>query len=267
LQFQAAAASAPGGSNPNEDRYRTADTWALVLDGITRYPDDGCRHDVPWYVERLEAMLAARIEDPAADLKGVLRSAIAAVGDAHRGTCDLANPVTPGATVAMARLRGGRLEWLVLGDSAVAWRTLDGQVEAVSDDRLAGLVGTPAAEDVAGIRRFPVRYVAEVRNRPGGFWVAAADPGAADAALTGAVDAAALREAVLCTDGLTRLTERYGLSWEHLLDTAGGEGVPALIALVREHERADPIAMAAAKPHDDATGVHLRLDGAGPRLL
>lgn len=259
MPFQVAAASEAGGSHPNEDGHRAAGTWALVLDGITRYPDDGCRHDVPWYVERLGSAVAARIEDPGADLRAVLRSSLAAVADEHRDGCDLANPVSPGATAAMVRLVEDRLEWLVLGDSAVAWRTVGGSVEAVSDDRLAGLVGTPAAEEVAGIRRFPVRYIAEVRNRPGGFWVASTDPGAADEALAGAVEAATLREVMLCTDGLTRLTERYGLHWGHLLDTASREGVPALIALVREHERGDPAAMAASKPHDDATGVHLRL--------
>ncbi|MCD0444648.1 protein phosphatase 2C domain-containing protein [Glycomyces sp. A-F 0318] len=256
MTIRISADSAPGGAGPNEDHYRTGDAWALVLDGITRYPDDGCVHDVPWYVERLGAAIAARIGDRALGLRAVLGGAIEATADGHRG-CDLANPVTPGATVAMVRLSAGRLAWLVLGDSAVAWRDGGGAVRAVSDERLARLTGAPAVEDVGGYRRYPVGYIAAVRNRPHGFWVASADPGAAAEALTGEVDAAGLRDAMLCTDGLTRLTERYGHRWEHLLDRAGREGVAALCALVREHERGDPVAMASAKPHDDATGVHL----------
>jgi hypothetical protein len=259
MTIRISADSAPGGAGPNEDHYRTGDTWALVLDGITRYPEDGCVHDVPWYVERLGAAIAARIEDRALDLRAVLGSAIETTANGHREGCDLANPVSPGATVALARLSAGRLEWLVLGDSAVAWREVGGAARAVSDERLAALTGTPAVEEVAGIRRYPIGYIAAVRNRAHGFWVASTDPAAAAEALTGAVDAAALRDVMLCTDGLTRLTERYGHRWEHLLDLAASEGVAALRALVREHERGDPVAMAGAKPHDDATGVYLRL--------
>ncbi|SDD16426.1 protein phosphatase 2C domain-containing protein [Glycomyces harbinensis] len=260
MTIRISAGSAPGGAGPNEDLFLAGDAWALVLDGITRYPDDGCVHDVPWYVERLGAAIGARIEDRALDLRSVLKGAIRAVSDEHRGGCDLANPVSPGATAALVRFVKARMEWLVLGDSAVAWRDADGAVEAVSDERLARLTGTPAVEDVAGIRRYPIGYIAAVRNRAGGFWVASTDPDAADEALAGAVDAAALREVMLCTDGLTRLTERYGFAWGRLMDVAADEGVRALVDMVREHERRDPVAMAASKPHDDATGVLVRCD-------
>lgn len=256
MRFQVSAVSVPGGSAPNEDHYLASDAWWAVLDGITRYPDDGCVHDVPWYVGRLGAAIASRIGDRGLDLHAVLRRAIAAVADGHRGTCDLANPVTPGATVALARAAGARIEWLVLGDSAVAWRSADGAVRARSDERLSRLADPPPSEDVGGIRRLPVGYIAEVRNRPGGFWVAAADPGAADVALSGSVEA---RELMLCTDGVTRLVERFGHRWEALFRVAAEDGVAALVPLVRGEERADPAVQASSKPHDDATALFVSL--------
>ncbi|HEU5127614.1 MAG TPA: protein phosphatase 2C domain-containing protein [Glycomyces sp.] len=256
MRIAVSAVSTPGGAAANEDYCLASGAWWAVLDGITRYPDDGCVHDVPWYVGRLGAALASRLEDRGLGLHAVLRGAIEAVADRHRGTCDLANPVTPGATVALARVADERIEWLVLGDSAVAWRSADGAVRARSDERVSRLADPPRAEDVGGVRRFPVGYLAEVRNRPGGFWVADADPGAADAALSGSLDAAEVRELMLCTDGVTRLVERFGHRWEALFRTAAEDGVAALVPLVRGEERAAP---SGSKPHDDATALFVSL--------
>lgn len=259
--IEVVAASRPGGAAPNEDFHLVGDGWALVLDGITRYPDDGCVHDVPWYVRRLGAAIAARIGE--ADLRRVLARSIAAVRSLHADTCDLANPVSPGATAAIVRQVGDRVEWLVLGDCAIAVRARDGGLLVESDGRLAGLTGTPASVDVGGVWRWPVEYVAQVRNREGGFWVAAADPGAADEAYTGSWPCSGIGEVLLCTDGLTRLVERYGFEWPALFES----GVEELIDRVRELEAGDTRFRPKAKRHDDATGVRLRWGQAsGPSL-
>ncbi|GAB3649503.1 PP2C family serine/threonine-protein phosphatase [Glycomyces tarimensis] len=258
MPVETAAATLAGGPAPNEDCYLVSNSWALVLDGVTRYPDDGCVHDVPWYVAALASALAPRLSDERRPLRSALAAAIQAVAGRHRSTCDLANPVSPAATVALARVAGERFEWLVLGDCAVVWQRRGGDPHVLSDDRLARLANPPKAVDVGGIRRYPVDYLAEVRNRPGGFWVASTDPEAADEALAGAVPAGGLETAVLATDGLTRLTERYGRSWQDMLETARSLGVPRLLKQVREAERADPALHDRGKPHDDATGVLIR---------
>jgi hypothetical protein len=250
--IEAGAESRPGSSAPNEDLHLVADTWALVLDGITRYPDDGCVHDVPWYVGNLAESIADRIAGPLA-LAEVLAAAIAAVNDRHAATCDLANPVSPGATVGLVRW-GAELEWLLLGDCTIAWRDRDGKSRIETDDRLEHVPSPPS-----GPGRYPVDYVARVRNREGGYWVAATDPGAAAMARNGAADLAPIADLLLCTDGLTRLTERYGHSWPDVLDLAADRGVGALLDLVREEEAGDP--RPARKRHDDATAVHLRFPG------
>lgn len=251
------AATAAGGAAANEDHLLVSDLWALVLDGVTRYPDDGCVHDVPWYVASLGAALAAELTTDN-DIREVLRRGIAAVADRHRRTCDVGNPVTPAATVAIARFGGPRLDWLVLGDSAVVLDRAGREPRVESDDRLARLADPPRAELVGGLRRYPVDYIARVRNRPGGFWVAAADPGAADAALTGSEPIDGLETAALVTDGVTRLTGRYGRTWTELLDLAASGGAHRLITEVREAERADERFGPNAKRHDDATAVLLR---------
>ncbi|MDA1360740.1 protein phosphatase 2C domain-containing protein [Glycomyces luteolus] len=258
--MQVSAFSSPGGGAPNEDHFLVWAESALVLDGITRYPDDGCVHDVPWFVRRLGAAVGRRIGSPGGGLRRVLAEAIAEIGEAHleAGTCDLGNPVTPGSTVGLVRREGDRLDWLLLGDCTVAWRDREGRVEFRSDDRLARLDGVPA-ESVGGVRRWPIAYVESVRNREGGYWVAAADYRAASQALTGSLAIGEVSEVLLCTDGLTRLVERYGYSWPELFERVAEVGVEGLVELVREHGEADTRFHPEAKRHDDATGVLLRL--------
>ncbi|MCH7230562.1 protein phosphatase 2C domain-containing protein [Glycomyces sp. L485] len=259
MALQIRAATAAGGDHPNEDYFLASNSWAVVLDGVTRYPDDGCVHDVPWYVARLGAALASALATGPA-LREALARGIEVVADAHRATCDLENPVSPAATVAIARFAEDRFEWLVLGDCAIAWRRPGRPVEARSDDRLARLADPPRPIVVGGLRRYSIEYVARVRNRPGGFWVASTDPDAADQALTGTEPFAGLEAAALLSDGLTRLVERYGRTWTQLLDLGLSQGPASLIATVRAAERSDRRFGDLAKRHDDATAVLL-----GPR--
>ncbi|WP_100448859.1 protein phosphatase 2C domain-containing protein [Glycomyces xiaoerkulensis] len=256
---QTSAATLAGGSAPNEDFYLVSNSWAVVLDGVTRYPDDGCVHDVPWYVAALGGALAERLSQPDRGLRSCLADAIEAVADRHRATCDLANRLSPAATVAIARFADDRFEWLVLGDAAVVWQVPGRSPQVESDDRLGRLEDPPAPIDVGGIERYPTDYIARVRNRPGGFWVASTDPEASRQARAGVLPAGELETVGLFSDGLTRLVERYGRSWDDVLGTAAFDGVPGVLTQVREAENNDPEIRARAKRHDDATGVILRL--------
>ena len=130
----------------------------------------------------------------------------------------------------------------MLCDSPLLLRHRDGTVRLVADERLAGLP--------RGARH------RELRNKPGGFWVASSDPAAAHHAVTGSVAVASLTDAALLTDGVTRLAEWYGHPWPDIMERLAEAGPAALIDLVRAEERADP--RPRKKPHDDATAVHIR---------
>ncbi|QSB05633.1 protein phosphatase 2C domain-containing protein [Natronoglycomyces albus] len=253
------AASQAGGSAPNEDYFLVSHSWALVLDGVTRYPDDGCVHDVPWYVAHLGAALARQLARPDQELTQGLAEAIASVAALHQDSCDLSNPLTPAATVAIARERDGHLEWLVLGDCAVVWHGSDQRTHVESDDRLERLADPPAAVDVGGIHRYGPDYVATVRNRPGGYWVAAAESHAATQAFTGTAPLAADALVGLFSDGLTRLVQRYDYDWATLVRTGATDGMGRLLADLRAAEVAQSQSHRRAKIHDDATGVILHI--------
>ncbi|GAB3455750.1 protein phosphatase 2C domain-containing protein [Streptomonospora sediminis] len=250
-------ASEQGQGRVNEDRVSAGADWALVVDGATAVAgaDTGCRHGVAWYADRLCAALAARLcaEHPPS-LADCLAAAIADVGRAHGGTCDLDNPDSPSATVAIARPEqagGGsgpeppgaarRLEYLVLADCTVLLAEDGGEVRAVTDDRV---------DHLPGGRPYSPELVRAHRNAEGGFWVAGAVPEAAHHAVTGTSRSAGARFALM-TDGCARLADYYGHPWQQVWRWLEEEGPGPLIARVRAHEQSRGVAR--GKLHDDAT--------------
>ncbi|TYB70935.1 protein phosphatase 2C domain-containing protein [Nonomuraea sp. PA05] len=240
-------ATRPGSARPNEDLVVAGPSWIVVLDGATAAPgvDSGCAHDVAWLVGRLGGALAVRLaRGDGAPLAEVLESAIEETLAAHSGGCDLDNPDSPSATVAMVRAGERRVEYLVLGDSTVVLSEVGGQARAVSDDRL---------ERLPGGRPYSLELVRRMRNAPGGFWVAGARPEAARQSVTGEADAGEVRGVGVFTDGVARLCDWYGWSWASVLDVLAGRGPGAVIGAVRELEAARGAVR--GKQHDDATAA------------
>lgn len=257
----AATEAAP--ASTNEDLFRVGNGWALVLDGAGRYPghSGGCVHPVTWVVARLaehiEHGLTAGTDE---SLTAVVHTAIERTVADHGAACDLSDPLSPGAAAAVLRSRGDAVEWLVLGDCAVVIERPDGEHTVVIDDRVDRLPAAPVVD--TEVRTYDPAYVAGVRNRPGGFWVAGAVPEAADHALVGSMARADARRALLCSDGISRLTERYGRTWGDVFGAADAGGPEALIEAVRQAEIEDPDPRRwRGKRHDDATVVLFRLAG------
>lgn len=264
------ATAAGSVSQPNEDWVGATPTAVVLLDGLTapRDLDSGCKHDVPWYVGRLGSALLTRTADSTAGLKSCLASAITDVATLHANTCDLKNPGTPQSTVAVVRVRDSELEWLVLADSVIIL-DLDGDLQVISDDRVEGAaqaqrdealrahVGT--TEHDQNVSRL-VQTQRSLRNQPGGYWVAAADPAAASESLTGAAPLSKVRRVAVLSDGAARLVE-FGLAgWEQILSTLAKGGPQTLIEEVRQVEATDPHGdrWPRYKASDDATAVHVR---------
>ncbi|MFI1382899.1 protein phosphatase 2C domain-containing protein [Embleya sp. NPDC020886] len=241
MQVSHISEPSPGGIN--DDYVVASERFVIVLDGATANGlDTGCIHDVPWVVSRLAAQLSARlITDDGAPLSEILVDGIAAVCELHAGTCDLTNPNSPSTTVALLRNRGGLVEYLVLCDSPIVIETTFGDIQLINDDATAHLPG------------YTREILQEVRNQPGGFWVASTKPEAAKHAVIGSIPTAHVNRVAVMTDGMSRLVERYEWRWGRVLDELESTGPAALVAAVREAERRTPAGKFRGKPHDDAT--------------
>jgi hypothetical protein len=270
---QVTYASEPGEDpGENEDWVAATPDHVVLLAGCGTPPDldhvdSGCEHSVAWYARQLGARLVAGLaSDDTVPLAEALRSAIAGLAAEHGATCDVAHPGAPAATVALLRAGPDVVDYLVLSDSVLLLD--DGErVRPVSDGRAtrfapqvrAALRAVPAGtpEHRALVRDLIVA-MRHHRNIDGGFWLAAGEPAAADAAVTGSVPRPELRRVAMLTDGASRLADMFGqYDWPALLDLLGREGPEALIARTREAERSDPECRRwpRTRPRDDATAV------------
>jgi hypothetical protein len=266
-------ATSPGHvGRPNEDFVGAVPGAVVLLDGAgIPGTEEICRHGVAWYSHSLGAALLARLAyDGGTDLVKALADSIEEVAGRHRHTCDITNPSSPQATVAMARFNEDHADFLVLADTFVVLAASDAGPQVVTDSRevdvriectspLRGLpVGTLEYERALG----PVIDALRARrNQPGGYWIAKDDPHAATQAVTGRVPLERLTGAALLSNGASRIVDPYRLfAWPSVLELLRTDGPNELLRRVRA---AEPEAVTGALPGsqsaDDATVAYCDL--------
>jgi hypothetical protein len=254
----------------NEDWFSASPGLVVVLDGATARTETGCRHGVSWYAAQLGAAVSVLAMNRQTRLENALSGAIASVADQHR-ECDLESPGTPSAAVAVLRVSEPRVEYLALGDITIVLDAYSG-LRAITDDR----VDRTAENERRNADRFPIgsaekqdalvaMKLAELasRNRPGGYWVAAADPSVTSHAITDSLPLADLRGCAVLTDGAARIVRLFGLlEWHELIGLLEQAGPDEVLRRVRSTEDVDPLGMKwpRNKRSDDATIVYVRRD-------
>ncbi len=249
----ASAAARPG--RVNEDFTGATPTAAVLVDGAgIPGAEPTCRHGVAWYAHTLGGtLLALLLPTPGPPLPALLAEAITRVTDLHRHTCDVTNPVSPSAAVAILRSSDGGLDHLVLGDAVVVLDRLAGPPVVTTDPRETAISRTyePRLAATTPGSDEHHRLLGDLRahrNRAGGFWVAKDDPRAADEAVTGRHPIAGLSAAVLLSNGAGRIVDHFALAdWPQTLAVLAANGPAAVIGRVRQAEKRH-----AVKP-DDAT--------------
>lgn len=201
-----------------DDRVATTPNAVIVLDGASAIEPVSVPPGT--YATCLGAAIVAALDaDPGAALTDALAAAIAATAAELRLTGD----ACPSSTVAMLRLDGERIDLLALGDSFIFYG--DGpQTRMLTDDRLAALrlpqqqhyrqrltAGHGYDSTHRDLLRALQREQRKHRNRPGGYWIAEADPAAAQHARTLTLPASAVSWAVLATDGAVNTARHLGI--------------------------------------------------------
>ena len=235
-----------------------------MLDGATSWlRDPADPRDGGWYSRILGGALTARLPAPGDSLAAVLADAIAEVRDVHA----LRPGDSPYSTASIVRWTGDRIDVLVLGDSPAVVRPVTGSVAVVADERLS----TTAAAERAAYRlhlaagagfddAFGQLMAAVQReeragfNRPGGFWVAEADPTAAAQAITRSWPTDGIRAVALLSDGASAAVTDYGVvDWPGLIEELTERGTGAWLARLHAIEETDPAGRRwpRTKRHDD----------------
>lgn len=244
----------------NEDFVGALPTAAVLVDGAGIPGIESiCRHGVAWYANRLGSSLLGHLASgPDRSLSALLADAIVQVTDSHRDTCDVANAISPSATVAVLRFSGDVVEYLVLGDSVVVLEIADAEPLVVTDRREVVISRSyesaiEAATEGSDERRRLLRDLRANRNRPGGFWVAKDDPRAAGEAVTGSCRATAQTRAALLSNGASRIVDQFAMAdWPQVMGILASSGPAEILRRVRDAEAR--LAVAA----DDATIAYCR---------
>lgn len=237
-----------GTGKTNQDRVRFLSNAVAVLDGASsEWPAE---RDGGWYAEKLASALELAMCDTVATaqaLRSILGEAIGVVA-AEMGED------RPSSTVGLARWDRDELELLVLGDVTAVVFLIGGEVAVVTDDRLDVVapelrraykenLRAGAGFGAAHRSRLATLQVAQraMRNVPDGYWIAEADPRAADHAYGRTFPLASVAALLLVTDGVSKAVTHYGLlSWQdvRVLVAEGGPG--ALFDLIDQAEESDP---------------------------
>ena len=258
------AATLAGGEK-NQDRYAYGDGWAFVLDGASSFATEQPEHDGGWYAERLKNALVDELTSHPDDATThIVARAIEVAASAH------SNPETcPTSTIAMARWSPEAVDVYVLGDSTVALVRADGEA-TFSDSRLADIAGSVRSEYRSRLsegtgfddrhRELLARlqsHQAASRNRPHGYWIAGADPDAANHGLRETQDRDSLSSVVLATDGAAA-----GIPYDAFPTwaTFAMHDPHEILRRVHEVESGDPYGARwpRSKAHDDKTAITVR---------
>ncbi|MFI8528361.1 hypothetical protein ACIGB8_28140 [Promicromonospora sukumoe] len=261
------AATLPGAFR-NQDRYIIGDGFAAVLDGATSVAGDRS-HDPGWYAERLADAIEAAVPK-GGSLAAAVEKAIRAVRDAH----GLTPETTPTSTVALARWSDDTIETYMLGDSYGIIFYADGTEAVHTDGRLDDVA---TAERTAyhkrlvdgrgyddGHRALLLELQAEQArraNRPGGYWIAGADPEAARHGITTTEERAGVSALLLASDGVDPARHPDATTWRGLYDEAAERGPELVLHRIHEAEEADPDGRRwpRSKVHDDKTLITVKL--------
>lgn len=262
---QTSGVGVDGADRPTEDRVLQLPHAVVLADGATSLRDD--MQSGGWYAEQLCAALGRRLTDqPDGDLRRLLAAAIESLAAEH----GLVPGSAPSSTVSILRWNDETVDALVLADSPIVVFT-DVGAQLLADDRIAGLGPSPyrtrlrdgggyGPGHTAALREAGAR-VAKLRNVDGGFWVAEADPAAADHARTARWPRDHVELALLASDGVSCGVDDYHIfDWGQVHDHVVTEGPGAVLTMVRVAENADLDGSRWPRPkrHDDKTLVVVR---------
>jgi len=244
----------PGG-NRSQDRIFLTERAVIILDGATAFTPN--KTSAANYVEILGVALATGLRThPTADLRDILGESIAHAA----ASLKLSSGQSPSSTVAIVRVVGRGADVLVLGDSQIVTPSASYRDDRL--DRIAPLwrsnyrsrlaAGGGYDDGHRAILRELQAEEARWRNIPGGYWIAEADPTAAQHAIV-----AHLHEVpwlVLSTDGTYRPLQHLGRdNWAEIARADDAALSAILDSLHRWEAEEDPNgrALPRAKRHDD----------------
>lgn len=255
------------GGKINQDYYAYGDTYALVLDGSSSFLPEQTSIDAATYVNKLGQAIASKLES--VELREI-PEAIAESISMTAEELDLEEESSPNSTVAVAKWGQDELAIFVLGDSTCLVLDSAGDIDEITDNRMARfgvtirdeykhrLVAGRGFDSVhKGLLASLQRVQRQHRNLQEGYWIASTKPEAAHFALFSIRPIGEVNSIILCSDGGLLIRDE-------LIRKANGHCSSSLEALLLEQhgvENSDGagVKYPRSKIHDDKTAVLVSL--------
>ncbi len=252
----------------SDDKIFTTGNAVVVLDGASAF------RPVPVPVSTYAAELGTALRrslshEPDVELIAALARAIADVAD----KLELVPGHAPTSTVAVLRVRDDEVDTLVLGDTPIVLPegvVVDERIDALNlperaEYRARLARGSGYDEYHRELLRRLQEHQARYRNQPDGYWIAEAEPRAAEHACTATRPRSHVPWAVLATDGAYNTLEHIGPQDWASIATRSTSGLHELLATAHEWEaRTDPEGkqFPRSKGHDDKAIATTRISAA-----
>ncbi|WP_313663680.1 hypothetical protein [Cellulosimicrobium cellulans] len=254
----------------SQDRIFTTQNAVIILDGASAFVP--VKVSPTTYVDTLGRLL---VEGLAAEPEGQLTDLLAQAIEESVFLLDLQPGSSPSSTVAIARIRTGEVDLLVLGDTAIATPSgvvIDNRLSTIAEEerqdyRARLLNGWGYDKTHAELLRKLQAEQARYRNVAGGYWIAEATPDASAHALCSTLPLTANSWLVLATDGAYRPLLHLGREdWSSIATRDERELHDLLLEIESWEATADPngIAHPRAKRHDDKAIATVADFGGGP---
>ncbi|WP_192909351.1 protein phosphatase 2C domain-containing protein [Gandjariella thermophila] len=254
-------ASLPAHEGRGQDRWAAVTNGLIVLDGASSFTPAVINAER--FVDELIADLSQRLPADQESLCVILGRSINAVAS----KLQLKPGHSPSSTVLILRKSSENIDLLLLGDStALVKTTYHDEPHRITDTRLAAVA--PEYHDKYRSRlrtgsgydnthRALLRSLQEeqlaARNTPGGYWIAEADPSAAEHAIVQSFPIDTVEWCILATDGAQRPVDHLGIPWERIAEMTDDQLAEQLQELQEWESRNDPSGalLPRAKVHDD----------------
>jgi hypothetical protein len=248
-----------------QDRYLVRDGFAAVADGASPVKAGGM--DVGEFAELCLYTIADKIA-AGEGLRAAVRAAIKTVGLA---TPDAA--ATPAATLVAVSHRAGELHFGSFCDASALVLLRDGKIRRTRPDPVLARWDNEsfklmherilAGDDLTAARAHCTvneHLVAQrySKNCPGGYWLLADEPAAADHLRQMCLPLANVEAMILGSDGFFRLLDLFGLGARQIFAIARSGHLDTLGLILRDLEASAPFArFSRVSLYDDATAILL----------
>ncbi|MBC2575620.1 hypothetical protein [Peptostreptococcus canis] len=249
----------PGTNVYNEDISGFNENYVWIIDGATglsrtnHMPDHtDARWYSYWWDNYLRENATADIEIDELIKKGIKKVREDFTSNLFRdygiGFSDLAKIEHPSASIAIVKLDGEKMHYLVLGDCRIY--TNDEKIPRIADESVSKL-DEQVFESMKNLNDFGYIHISEIRNMvkmqiienrlkyntDEGYWILSFDEKAVDKALKGTIELNDNTKFMMATDGYHALSEKYKMVEEsELLDKSFEKGLAYMLSVLREFE-------------------------------